>query len=76
MRQHTRRAKGLPEFFARGVFLIVAASSFPQSRDCELLVVFTQPFGSGRIVGQKKEKKEGAKHCDDALDDEQPAEAF
>ena len=76
MAEHAWAGDRGEDFVPRGVrFGVPAALDFDAVFDVAL-VVFGEPAGAGRVVGQEEEDGQDGEDGDDAFDDEQPAEAW
>lgn len=68
--EHPWAEESFQDFSSRSMFVGISSSSdFDPSFD-ELLVVFSEPLGAGRVVRQEEQGQQGAKDGDEAFDDE------
>jgi hypothetical protein len=74
MRHHPGAEHGFHDLFSRGMLVRVTSALDLDARLDELLVVFGQELGSRWIVGEVKERQEGAEDSDQAFDDELEAD--
>lgn len=76
MREHAWTEECCEDLFARSVLFVVPAPVVLETVHGKAFVVFAEPFGTRGIVWKTEDDGYRTDDCDDALDNEQPPEAF
>jgi hypothetical protein len=70
MREHSGTEQCLHDLPSRSMLVGISSSSDLDAGLDEFLVVFSEPLGARRVVGQKEQGQESTEHGDEAFDDE------
>lgn len=76
MSEHPRAEESFQYLLSSSMITVIPTTSFLEPVLCKLPVRLAQPLGARRIVWKNEKRRQHAQDCDNALDDEQPAEAL